>query len=112
MKKTEDEGEKNGETSRKKTFRGGKLLQTHHTATFGNMDTLFSVFLGLLFLFSTVGNVSGQIPTGKDGKDVKQTVFCVVERKSSVHLCLSPVFSIRVYAYEFPTGVFAVQEKS
>ncbi|XP_034755359.1 receptor-type tyrosine-protein phosphatase kappa isoform X31 [Etheostoma cragini] len=28
------------------------------------MDTLFPVFLGLLFLFSAVGNVSGQIPTG------------------------------------------------
>lgn len=30
------------------------------------MDTLSALFLGLLFLFSTVGNVSGQIPTGKD----------------------------------------------
>ncbi|XP_051264267.1 receptor-type tyrosine-protein phosphatase kappa isoform X5 [Dicentrarchus labrax] len=35
------------------------------------MDTLFSVFLGLLFLFSSVGNVSGQIPTAHMGRAEK-----------------------------------------
>lgn len=48
------------------------------------MDTLFSVFLGLLFLFSTVGNVSGQIPTGKDeqrGRETVWAVFCVLKGK-------------------------------
>ncbi|KAM7367694.1 hypothetical protein PAMP_013977 [Pampus punctatissimus] len=35
------------------------------------MDTLFSVFLGLLFLLSTVGNVSGQIPTAHMGRAEK-----------------------------------------
>lgn len=56
------------------------------------MDTLFSVFLGLLFLFSTV---SSQIPTGKDEQKQKCTVwavFCVIERKS---LDAVFVFSIR-----------------
>ncbi|XP_034755343.1 receptor-type tyrosine-protein phosphatase kappa isoform X16 [Etheostoma cragini] len=35
------------------------------------MDTLFPVFLGLLFLFSAVGNVSGQIPTAHMGRAEK-----------------------------------------
>lgn len=30
------------------------------------MDTLFSLTLGLLLLLSAAGNVSGQMPTGKD----------------------------------------------
>lgn len=30
------------------------------------MDTLFSRTLGLLLLLSAAGNVSGQMPTGKD----------------------------------------------
>lgn len=45
------------------------------------MDTLSALFLGLLFLFSTVGNVSGQIPTGKDehrtgGADTLERDLC------------------------------------
>lgn len=65
IKKTEDGGEEEGEKSQGKLFRGETVTDSH-TATFKNMDTLFPVFLGLLFLFSAVGNVSGQIPTGKD----------------------------------------------
>ncbi len=54
------------------------------------MDTLFSVFLGLLFLFSTVGNVSGQIPTGKDEQGERDSLqpFLFGERKSSHNVFL------------------------
>lgn len=79
------------ERGKKQTFSSGR--DSRRTATLLNMDTLFSVFAGLLVLFSTLGNVSGQITTGKNRT---QEVF--KKRKS-----------LASFGAEFLTGVCCFQ---
>ncbi|KAM9704020.1 receptor-type tyrosine-protein phosphatase kappa isoform 2-T2 [Menidia menidia] len=62
-RKTTEKTEDGGKLGRRKLFRGEQTRSA--------MDTLFSVFLGLLFLFPNVANVSGQLPTAHMGRAEK-----------------------------------------
>lgn len=72
--------------------RGKTVFWFRRAATSGNMDTLFSRFLGLLLLLSAAGIVSGQMPTGKPMRCTNSTllwVICVVKEGKFVFVCFA-----------------------
>lgn len=68
------------------------------------MDSLCSLFLGLLFLFSSAGHVSGQLPTGKGEQTKPRDSF--MWQKEKLRLRIPRCYRA---AFKFLTGVGKVQ---